>query len=1109
MAIIPLRVYNHDIEGMIDNGQLDEAVAHCRHILATFPKHIATYRLLGKAHLEQQRISDATDIFQRILTSIPDDFIANVGMSIIREDENNLDSAIWHMERAYEAQPANLAIQDELRRLYGRRDGMQPPKVRLTRGALARMYAKGGLFDQAVGELRAAITEDPNRPDLQLLLAEMFYQAGQRVEAVETCANILRKLPFCLEANRILSICLPESEGSETVKNYRQTAISMDPYYAFAGPEAITTEQVPENAVNIERLDYKSGIQVPETPIQPTWASSLGISIEKPSDENVPDWLKSAEAPAPGQASAEVSPSVSPFIWDSQEVGKAIKDTAKPDPEIPDWMKEAGWQPAPGEPAKPAEVLAPVEPVEQAPLSEPLEKADLPDWLRGIAPDNVLGESKPAEEPSENTLSTPWLEQHQPGPSDSIIHWLEDNKPEKPKSRPAREQEASQLSEDEVPEWLKDLEPAQPSAPPAAEAAAPIAAFTIEPTAFIDQIQPPATSEPGQPSAGTNFLPISEAEPLRASEKAKVPADEEEIPDWLKQLAEELPSAEAEKAPLPELPSAEVIQQQPPAQGQPIEAPRMQETGETPAYVEPVLAETLPAATEPVGAEASLEPISAVEHPAEAEELVGQVQAMEEEPAVPRQPAAAEQPPIPEAAPVPEELSSAEIPSLAGQEPAIEAPEAEQGPDGFAWLKELAAEQGSGENVPATGEGGEIIPPDWVKLEAELPGDESLGLESSAPEAKAMPPEEVPDWIKGLGELSDTEAPSEPPATAVPEMEISPNEELPAWLRELEEAEPEKAEGVTPAEEEEWKPDELPAWLKEITESEPSAAAVPPTATAAAEEVMPAEAAPVTKEAPLAEEATQAQVVPAAAEVPALEEIIQASVPAPAAEAPVLAEEAAAEAPAIAEEAAAAVVPETGIEVAAIAEEVTPVEAPPTVEAPEVAQVQAGITEPAPEWSAETTPPAGIKLEALEPPQAAGEIPAPPTPEIEQPAPPAAAEAPSPAPEQVPAVPVEVSAEQPDDTLKTFQTLSMANQTTLGDARNSVSLGDASQALELYNKLIEQNYHLDEIINDLQEALYRFPVDVELWVALGDSYFRLNDLPAALSAYTKAEELVR
>jgi len=110
MAIIPLRQYNREIETLIDTAQLDEAVAHCRHILETFPKHIATYRLLGKAYLEQQRFGDAADIFQRVLSSVPDDYVANIGLSIIREDEGNLDAAIWYMERALEAQPSNSAI---------------------------------------------------------------------------------------------------------------------------------------------------------------------------------------------------------------------------------------------------------------------------------------------------------------------------------------------------------------------------------------------------------------------------------------------------------------------------------------------------------------------------------------------------------------------------------------------------------------------------------------------------------------------------------------------------------------------------------------------------------------------------------------------------------------------------------------------------------------------------------------------------------------------------------------------------------------------------------------------------------------------------------------
>jgi len=145
MSEISLRAYIRDIEKQVDSGRTDEAIAHCRHVLESYPKYIEAYRLLGKAFLESQRFGDAADIFQRVLSSTPDDFVSHVGMSIIREDEGNLDEAIWHMERAFEVQPSNGAIQEELRRLHGKRDNIEPPKVRLTRGALARMYFKGEL----------------------------------------------------------------------------------------------------------------------------------------------------------------------------------------------------------------------------------------------------------------------------------------------------------------------------------------------------------------------------------------------------------------------------------------------------------------------------------------------------------------------------------------------------------------------------------------------------------------------------------------------------------------------------------------------------------------------------------------------------------------------------------------------------------------------------------------------------------------------------------------------------------------------------------------------------------------------------------------------------
>ena len=86
MAKVSLRIYNRDIERLIEQRQVDEAIAHCRHILKTFPKHLETYRVLGKAYLEARRYNEVVDVFSRLLMAVPDDFVAHVGLSIIRDE---------------------------------------------------------------------------------------------------------------------------------------------------------------------------------------------------------------------------------------------------------------------------------------------------------------------------------------------------------------------------------------------------------------------------------------------------------------------------------------------------------------------------------------------------------------------------------------------------------------------------------------------------------------------------------------------------------------------------------------------------------------------------------------------------------------------------------------------------------------------------------------------------------------------------------------------------------------------------------------------------------------------------------------------------------------
>ena len=369
MAKIFLRAYNHEIEGLIEHGQrLEEAVAHCRHILKTYPKHLETYRLLGKAYLEAKRYDQAVDIFQRILVSAPEDFVSHVGMSIIADDQGKLDEAIWHMERAFEVQPSNAAIQGELQRLFGRRDGVEPPKIRLTRGALAHMYVQGELYGQAISEIKAVLGHDPKRTDLQVLLATAYFRNGQKTEAADACADLLGRFPYCFDANRLMVEILPSTQQADAADEHRQRVNELDPYAAYATESVFQTDTVADSAVSLERLDYTGQ------------ASDSGAAL-----------AMGLEAGTGGAAGANAEPK-----WLT-----AASRGRQTNADVPDFLREAGWSEATAAEEEQASVAGTGE-VEPAAV-----QGDLPAWVKALAPSD---EADDETETHGSTDATPdWL----------------------------------------------------------------------------------------------------------------------------------------------------------------------------------------------------------------------------------------------------------------------------------------------------------------------------------------------------------------------------------------------------------------------------------------------------------------------------------------------------------------------------------------------------------------------------------------------------------------------------------------------------------------------------------------------------------------------------
>ncbi|MEP7135106.1 MAG: hypothetical protein ABI904_09250, partial [Chloroflexota bacterium] len=415
----------------------------------------------------------------------------------------------------------------------------------------------------------------------------------------------------------------------------------------------------------------------------------------------------------------------------------------------------------------------------------------------------------------------------------------------------------------------------------------------------------------------------------------------------------------------------------------------------------------------------------------------------------------------------------------------------------------LAAKQGATEGLLIKPEDRKDVEPDWVKQVKSAPVEptpapapaanvdelgksqseiddslawfESLAVKQGATEGLLIKPEDrmdkEPDWVKQV-----KSAPQTPAEPVHHEEEAIPMDDTAAWLSSLDNEE-EKPEPVATH-------DDTAMWLKSLDEPEPAPQATPM-------DDMPAWLQGLDEEkAPIAESAVPAN--EAASESDWMNEIIDEDV-AVSTPAPVVEDES---------------VPSwlKGIDEESVISKSLPQDDLPAWMRDETGEVVAEPTKIQPTRPTDWHP---IDEKQSEPP-------APVVQEQPQPVAPVQ-EKPKPAPvKKAPPKPAEVKPVTPPTPYREPVTMRGTGMLTmppvdpiLGSARVELSRSNIPGALETYAKLIKKGRFLDEVIFDLRDALYRYPVEVSIWQSLGDAYMRANRLQDALDAYTKAEELLR
>lgn len=362
MPDVRLQDYTSKIRDLIEEGRQDEAIAHGQQILHHYPMHVETYSQLGEAFLGKGLLQEATELFQRALSADPENLMSRVGLGMIYDEQDMLPETIWQMERAFALTPGNSEVRRELGRMYADRDGTPEARLKLTRDALGRLYARNGLYERAITEFRAVLRQNPDLPDIRVALVESLWREGRRLEAVETCLSLLEALPNCLKANLILGEIWMRAGHDDMAEEKLNIARALDPENLVAQEMMGRDSPLPFEEVTLPELEISddemrrlaaslapaaaitlarevpeeiSPEEAPETPEIPYWLKELedaeGAMVEEPQSlDGAPDWLREPSAETAVPMTGEGA---------RQAEAEALQD------EMPEWLRE----PAPPE----------------------------------------------------------------------------------------------------------------------------------------------------------------------------------------------------------------------------------------------------------------------------------------------------------------------------------------------------------------------------------------------------------------------------------------------------------------------------------------------------------------------------------------------------------------------------------------------------------------------------------------------------------------------------------------------------------------------------------------------------------------------------------------
>jgi tetratricopeptide (TPR) repeat protein len=214
----------------LDMGDVTQALALLKQLLATFPHSIDAHRLLGEAHLQAEQHPEAIAAFERALHADPEHIDALYGLGVAHHQLGNADEARAAFERALEIQPSLAEHRPLLQHIF---PNAHTGSDKRSRAGLARLHMRSGRYKRAVDQLRTVLAQQPQRSDLQVALAEALWRANRGAETLRHCYDILALQPQLVKPTLLLAYILIKRKepGGEALW---QRAMAQDPLLTMA-----------------------------------------------------------------------------------------------------------------------------------------------------------------------------------------------------------------------------------------------------------------------------------------------------------------------------------------------------------------------------------------------------------------------------------------------------------------------------------------------------------------------------------------------------------------------------------------------------------------------------------------------------------------------------------------------------------------------------------------------------------------------------------------------------------------------------------------------------------------------------------------------------------